>query len=90
MLLRTVLSTLLVGLATLSAPADDAPFTFGAIADCQYCDADTGGVRFYRNSPAKLEAAVKHLNTLDLKFTVHLGDFIDKDWESFDVVGPIY
>ncbi len=91
MLLRIMLTTLLVALAIPSAHGEEPkPFTFGTIADCQYCDADTGGVRFYRNSPAKLEAAVKHLNTLDLEFTVHLGDFIDKDWESFDVVGPIY
>ncbi len=91
MLLRIVLSTLLVALAIPSAHGDESkPFTFGAIADCQYCDADTGGVRFYRDSPAKLQAAVDHLNTFDLEFTVHLGDFIDKDWESFDVVAPIY
>ncbi|MBX3178264.1 MAG: hypothetical protein KF886_12955 [Candidatus Hydrogenedentes bacterium] len=78
-------------LSLLLAPAYAAEtFTFGAIADCQYCDADTAGVRQYRDSPAKLRAAVDHLNTLDLEFTVHLGDFIDKDWESFDVVGPIY
>lgn len=91
MLLRTTLSALLIALAALPALATEpTPFTFGAIADCQYCDQDTGGVRFYRDSPAKLQAAVEHLNTLDLEFTVHLGDFIDKDWESFDVVGPIY
>ena len=70
-------------LSLLLAPAYAAEtFTFGAIADCQYCDADTAGVRQYRDSPAKLRAAVDHLNTLDLEFTVHLGDFIDKDWES--------
>jgi manganese-dependent ADP-ribose/CDP-alcohol diphosphatase len=75
----------------LSVPAEDAAtFTFGAIADCQYCDQDTGGVREYRLSPEKLQSAVKDLNTRDLEFTVHLGDFIDKGWESFDVVGPIY
>lgn len=73
-----------------AAAQENTSFTIGVIADCQYCDADTGGVRFYRNSPAKLQACVAHLNTLDLDFTVHLGDFIDKNWESFDVVGPIY
>lgn len=65
-------------------------FHFGVIADCQYCDGDTKGERLYRNSPEKLKAAVAHLNGLDLAFTVHLGDFIDQDFSSFDVVGPIY
>jgi hypothetical protein len=35
----------------------------------------------YRRSPGKLRAAVDHFNTLDLDHVVHLGDFIDKDWE---------
>ena len=91
MLSRTTFSALLLALAVLPVfSAEPTPFTFGAIADCQYCDGDTGGVRFYRNSPAKLQAAVDHLNTMDLEFTVHLGDFIDRDYASFDVVGPIY
>ena len=66
------------------------PFSFGVIADCQYCDANTGGVRQYRDSPAKLRASVDQLNQEDIEFSVHLGDFIDKDWKSFDVVEPIY
>ena len=93
MLLRTTFSLVLIACFAASVPAqetDAKTFTFGAIADCQYCDADTGGARFYRDSPKKLEEAVTQLNTLDLEFTVHLGDFIDKGWESFDVVGPIY
>ena len=77
-------------IAVVPAGADKTSFTFGAIADCQYCDGDTAGARQYRNSPAKLQKAVEHLNTMDLEFTVHLGDFIDRDWASFDVVTPIY
>jgi manganese-dependent ADP-ribose/CDP-alcohol diphosphatase len=89
--LTCVFSLVLLSGSALAAPAqENSTFTLGVIADCQYCDADTGGVRFYRDSPAKLQACVDHLNTLDLDFTVHLGDFIDKNWESFDVVGPIY
>ena len=33
---------------------------------------------------------VKELNTHDLKFVIHLGDFIDRDYDSFDKVLPIY
>ncbi len=68
--------------------AEEPLFAFGAIADCQYCD-EEGGRRQYRLSPEKLRACVADFNTQDLAHVVHLGDFIDKDWESFDVVVPI-
>ena len=64
-------------------------FRFGAVADCQYCD-KTSGKRKYDLSPKKLSACVKHYNKLNLSFVVHLGDFIDRDFESFDKVVPIY
>lgn len=41
-------------------------------------------------SADKLQHCVDQLNTCDLEYVVHLGDFIDRDFESFDVVGPIY
>ena len=65
-------------------------FSFGVIADCQYCNVESSGVRKYAQSDAKLEECVKHLNATELAYTIHLGDFIDRDWESFDVVNPIY
>ena len=64
-------------------------FRFGAVADCQYCK-ETSAVRKYNLSPKKLAACVEHYNKLNLAFVVHLGDFIDRDFESFDVVAPIY
>jgi manganese-dependent ADP-ribose/CDP-alcohol diphosphatase len=64
-------------------------FRFGAVADCQYCTA-TSKVRKYNQSPGKLTACVEHYNKLDLAFVVHLGDFIDRDFGSFDKVVPIY
>jgi manganese-dependent ADP-ribose/CDP-alcohol diphosphatase len=68
-------------------------FQFGVIADCQYADAPAPKQmpqRFYRLAKDKLAEAVDHLNAENLDFTIHLGDFIDKDFVSFDVVGPIY
>jgi manganese-dependent ADP-ribose/CDP-alcohol diphosphatase len=65
-------------------------FTFGAIADCQYCDNPTAGRREYRLSPEKLTRCVEHLNKQELAFVVHLGDFIDRDFKSFSVVSPIF
>jgi 3',5'-cyclic AMP phosphodiesterase CpdA len=63
-------------------------FRVGAIADCQYADEDDNGARMYRRAPGKLRAAVDHFNRLDLDHVVHLGDFIDKDWASFDAQQP--
>ena len=65
-------------------------FAFGAIADCQYCAEPGNGLRKYALSVDKLKGCVSDFNTMDLEYVVHLGDFIDKDWESFDVVNPIY
>ena len=83
-----------LGVVPYYAMKDATPlFRFGVIADCQYADADTPKQmpqRFYREAAGKLEEAVEHLNNEDLAFTVHLGDFIDKDFVSFDKVGPIY
>jgi len=63
--------------------------SFGIIADCQYADADDfegiirgSSQRFfncYRLSPGKLEEAIDTFNEHELDFTVHLGDFIDRD-----------
>lgn len=62
----------------------------GAIADCQYADQEDNGRRLYRRSPDKLRAAVEDLDAARPAFTVHLGDFIDQGWESFNVVEPLY
>ena len=68
----------------------DQNYAFGAIADCQYCDVKTTGRRRYALSKEKLAKCVADFNTMDLAFVTHLGDFIDRDFASFDVVNPIY
>ncbi|MEE9364953.1 MAG: metallophosphoesterase [Cellulophaga sp.] len=65
-------------------------FEIGIIADCQYCQCAIKWNRFYSKSPQRLEKAVKELNTKNLKYTIHLGDFIDKGYSSFDTVVPIW
>jgi predicted phosphodiesterase len=65
-------------------------FSFGAIADCQYCSGPNRGSRHYSSSAKKLHQCVEELNSHDLKFVIHLGDFIDRDYASFDKVLPIY
>ena len=69
---------------------DKSLFSFGLIADCQYCDKPSKGKRHYRDSVKKLQSCVDELNKYPLSYVVHLGDFINKDFKSFSVVGPIY
>lgn len=81
---------LLVAATACRAPGRPEPLRFALIADCQYADADSAGAREYRLADGKLADCVEHLNTLELDFVVHLGDFIDRDEASFEVVGPIF
>jgi predicted phosphodiesterase len=75
----------------LALAADSAKaLTFGVVADPQYCDCDTRGSRHYRASPEKLAACVEAMNGMDLAFVINLGDFIDRDFASFDRLMPIW
>jgi manganese-dependent ADP-ribose/CDP-alcohol diphosphatase len=62
-------------------------FSFGLIADIQYCDCDPVGTRYYRSSLEKLEEAVRSFRTDSLAFVITLGDMIDKDFASYK---PVY
>lgn len=70
-------------------PSTSPLFTFGLIADVQYADYEPKGTRYYRASVEKFNEAIDFFNTRDLAFVVHVGDIIDKDPESFEVVLPI-
>ena len=74
-----------------SRPTDETSgqVTLGIIADCQYADIPTAGVRNYSISDQKLKKCVEDFNALALDHVFHLGDFIDQQEESFDVVLPI-
>lgn len=64
--------------------------SFGVFADCQYCDCNTMGSRFYRNSIDKLDQCILQFNTdQNLEFVAGLGDLIDRDFESFNALKPI-
>lgn len=77
-------------LITSCASKDTSEFKIGIISDCQYCDCDVKWNRFYKKSPLRLQNAVKKLNEDTLKYTIHLGDFIDKNSSSFDSILPIW
>jgi len=58
-------------------------FKFAVVADCQYCNQPDRGSRMYKSSLGRFQNFVDATNGQGLKFGVHLGDFIDKDFESF-------
>jgi manganese-dependent ADP-ribose/CDP-alcohol diphosphatase len=61
-------------------------FSFGLLADIQYCDCDPAGTRFYRNSLAKLQEAVRSFRIDSPAFVINLGDMIEKDFVSYKPV----
>ena len=66
-------------------------FRFGVVADPQYARLPMTMNRYYAQSLGKLGAAVDHFNAgPDLQFVVSLGDAIDRNWESFDDILPVY
>ncbi|MEN9361933.1 MAG: hypothetical protein RL095_3468 [Verrucomicrobiota bacterium] len=74
--------------AFLMASCSSAPETlrFGAMTDCQYCAKPTAGRRHYDESPRKLQVAMEEFQRLHPEWLVHLGDFIDDRYESFEPV----
>lgn len=75
-----------------SATAADGPASllrFGLITDAQYADADPKGERHYRETPGKLKSAVETLRAAKPAFTLHLGDFIDRDFNAFATLLPL-
>ncbi len=89
--MRPILPLLLAlaGLAAAPAPAERPLFSIGAIADCQFAAEPDAPPRLYHTAPGKLADAVEEMNRQPIAFAVHLGDFIDKDWQSFDTLLPI-
>ncbi|NMC40497.1 MAG: hypothetical protein GYA43_04890 [Bacteroidales bacterium] len=61
-------------------------FSFGVIADVQYCDCEPSGTRYYKASLQKLGEALRTFEEENVEFIVNLGDLIDRDFNSFDSV----
>jgi len=59
-------------------------FTLSVIADCQYANQPNKGERLYTQCPNKLAQAVTAINKQSPTAVIHLGDFIDTDFNSFD------
>jgi predicted phosphodiesterase len=68
------------------------PISIGVIADCQYCDCaySKQWTNDYSSGLPRLKEAVDTFNLADVKYTFHLGDFIDRDFASYGVIIPVY
>lgn len=74
-----------------AAPTRETPLRFGVVADPQYAPVPPAMNRYYANSLWKLSEAVEVFNAeADLHFVVTLGDIIDRHWESYGHILPIY
>jgi len=99
-LLLLSLITLLISGATTDKPKSGVTspvaqeqkplFSFGLIADVQYCNCDPDGTRFYRKSISKLEEAITSFRIDSPAFIINLGDLIDKDFNSFKPVMSMF
>jgi predicted phosphodiesterase len=81
------------GFAINPARAQSDPlFRFGIVADPQYAPVAPNVAldRYYSNSLWKLSEAIEALNKEDLRFVVTLGDIIDRSWESYGHILPLY
>ena len=58
---------------------DNPILRFGIVTDSHYADRDPAGTRYYRESLAKMRAAMEEMNKLKVNFVIHLGDFKDEN-----------
>jgi manganese-dependent ADP-ribose/CDP-alcohol diphosphatase len=62
----------------------------GLIADPQYCDCNSAGNRYYRESLKRIPEAIDTFNKAQVDFVMNLGDMIDKFENSYDSVIKFY
>jgi predicted phosphodiesterase len=87
---KTVLFLALLLCAVSCQQKKTTSFKIGIISDCQYCNCNVKWDRYYKKSPQRLEEAIAILNKDSLNYTIHLGDFIDKDFESLERILPLW
>tara|TARA_R110000787_G_scaffold192886_11_gene304426 strand:- start:3952 stop:4839 length:888 start_codon:yes stop_codon:yes gene_type:complete len=89
--MKKIVVLLLILLSAFSCKkSNDTSFKIGVISDCQYCNCEVKWDRYYKKAPQRLKEAVSILNKDSLNYTIHLGDFIDKDFKSLDSVLPTW
>lgn len=79
------------GFTVAPARAQGAPlFSFGIFSDPQYAPVPPRGTRFYANTLWKLQTAIQEANNQQLAFVTTLGDIIDRHWQSYEHILPLY
>jgi manganese-dependent ADP-ribose/CDP-alcohol diphosphatase len=73
-----------------SCKPSESMLSIGLVADPQYADNPVAGKRYYRESLWKLKEAIGTFNAENVDFVQNLGDIIDKGWESYDSIIPVY
>ncbi|MCD6354905.1 MAG: metallophosphoesterase [Prolixibacteraceae bacterium] len=80
----------LIFIAMIFSEITHAQMQIGMFADCQYCNCEPHGSRFYRNSLFKLKKCISTFNkNKNIEFVVGLGDLIDHNFSSFDSVQQV-
>lgn len=82
----------LYALPDLPVTTRDATLRFGLMADPQYADVDASlsSHLYYRHALRKLPQAIAALNRQPLDFVVTLGDLVDRHWQSYAAILPLY
>ena len=64
----------------------------GLIADCQYCNCDFNAKwnNDYRKGFPRLQIAVDSFNSNLVNYAFHLGDFIDRNFDSYQKISPVF
>lgn len=84
----------LIAVLTLAIACDSKPkektqeFSIGVLTDCQYGDHEIRWGNYFPESPGRLDSIIRFFNNQDLMFRIHLGDFIDQTYSSFDTLMP--
>jgi len=85
--LGLVLPALLTAFSACGRPS---AVTFGVLADVQFQAAPDSGTRFYDRSWLKLRRALDEFDGRGVRFIVHLGDLVNGDAASYDVILPAF
>lgn len=89
-ILPAALAISLALLAPGCAKRAPGPVTFGVVSDCQFAAVAPSGTRFYDRSWLKLREALDLFNVRGVRFVAHLGDLIDRDAASYDLILPVF
>jgi len=87
---QIVLSLLTIIVIQASCSRSGSDLRIGLVADPQYANNPTSGKRYYRESLWKLKEAIVTFNDNDVDFVQNLGDIIDRGWENYDSIIPVY